>query len=302
MHTTNGTAGKPLATLGEIAATGKPPPKFKSWSTALEVCRKAHSWSQKQLLAEALKGENLTVASVKRWELAHETPTLNQCHKLRAAMPELAQYDDLLRLDLRADPKLPKKGPLPLQKPEGWPGPPVKHFGAALKWVRVNRGMTQADLGRHFGVVSAAPWEREGTTMVLEVYNNLCAYFEGLAFAPKPRFSQRYQNQIRAKGYMAAQEMNQEAARARRVVEPEPAPVAAPRPEQAHAPLNTAGANYGVLVAAKMALDSEKRRLETRHMEEMLIMDSKLVDAQKKVDEAQAHMMTTAQVLHGGNS
>lgn len=299
MHTTNGTAGKPLATLGEIATTGKPLPiKFKSWSTALETCRKARGWTQKQLIAEALRGENVTVASVKRWELAVEVPTLNQCHKLRAAMPEIVQFDELLRLDLRADPKLPKKGPLPAIRPEGWPGPAVKHFGEALKWCRIQRGMTQADLGRTFGVVSAARWEREGTVMVPEVYNNLCDYFDGLAYAPKPKLSARYQNQIRAKGYMVAQEMHQEAARARRVVAPEPEAPA--RAEITQAPLNTAGANYGVLVAARMALDAEKKRMEARHMEESVAMDAKVRAADEKIEEAKAHMMTTAQTLHGG--
>lgn len=289
----NGTT-ESFAKLGEVAVlTGKRP---ASWSTALENCRRARGWTHKQLIAEALKGESVTLASVKGWELARGLPTLNQCHKLRAALPALGQFDDLLRLELRADTKAKAKAPPVPVKKDGWPGPPVKSFSEALKWCRMNHGMSQADLSRIVGVVSMASWEREGVVMIRGTYEILCDELPELRFAPLPKFSAKYQNQFRSRGFMESQEAHRDVARAQELVAP-PAPPQAQR-EPDRAPLNSAGANYGVLRAEVIGLEAELERMDSRHNEEKRVLMNSIDAAKAKVKEAEEHMMSAAKTMH----
>lgn len=289
MHT-NGTNTEPFAKLAEVAVlTGKRP---ATWSTALETCRRARNWTHKQLLAEALKGENLTIASVKGWELARGTPTLNQCNKLRAAMPALGQFDDLLRLELRADTKAKAKAPLPSVKKEGWPGPPVKSFSEALKWARMSHGMSQADLSKICGVISMAPWEREGAVMIRGTYEILCDELPEMRHAPLPKFSAKYQNQFRSRGFMESQEAHRDVARAQEVIQP-----VVPR-EPDRAPLNASGANYGVLRAEVIGLEHELERMDKRHDEEKKELMAKIDEAKAKTTEAEEHMKHAAKTMH----
>lgn len=289
---------KPFAKFSDIVA--KVP---KSWGTALELCRRARAWTQKQLIAEALGGENVTVSDVKRWELAKAQPTLNQAHKLRRAMPDLLQYDELLPLMLRETPRAKKAVPPPPVAPEGWPGPPVSHFGQALKWARVHHGMSQRDVAVQVGVSTISPWENNpNIVMVRGTYERLCdSIFPELRLAPPPKFSARWTNQPRTKGYLISEEHHQEASRAQRVVAPA-APVAPPQANAApsSAPLNSAGAQYGVLVAEVMSLEAEQKKMEARHLRESQEMEGRITKARAEVETASQHMRSTAHALHGG--
>lgn len=300
MHTNGTQKSEPFAKLGEIAHAPLPGKRPRSWSTALEICRKAKGWTQKQLLAEALPTENVGLADVKRWELERAYPTLNQCQKLRAALPALAAYDDLLRLELRADPRA-KKAPLPPQKPEGWPGPAVKTFAEAMAWARVRHGMSERDVCNLLGVSTLKNWIG-GAPMIRGTFERLCEILPELRFGPQPRFSARVTNQPMTKAFLAAEETRREIVRAQLIVEPEAAPP--PRTKAPAAPdaaaHNMAGANYGVLVAAKMSLEAEKGQIEKRHMAELLAIEEKIERATAAIADAQTQMETAVRTMHGG--
>lgn len=300
MHTNGTTESKAFAKLGDIAPiplVGKPP---KVWPQALEMCRKAKGWTQKQMIAEALRGENVSLADIKAWELGRNSPTINQCQKLRAAMPSLFAYEDLLRLELRAAPRSTPKAPLAAVKPEGWTGPPVKSFGEALRWCRNGAGMTGTQLGLLVGCLQTAisRWER-GAVLVPGSYYKLIEIFPALEFAPKPELSVRFQNTLRREGFMSAQEFQQENARAAAIVDAQaPRPPVAPKaPDKAAT--NQAGAAYGVLMADVISLKAELKKMEARHMNEQLAFQDKIKEAEEEAEQAHRRMYDEVNAMHG---
>lgn len=300
-------AGKPMATLGEISgASPIPGNRPKAWSTALELCMKAADLTPKQvIMACGFKAEEVSTADVKRWILGRTWPTLHQCNKLRAGIPLIRAYEDLLRLELREDPKRPKAPPKPAVVPEKWSGPPIKGFNEGLRYLRMRRGMTQGAAGKVIGVDAGTfcKWEKhEDVTMIQEVYEKLCALFPGLEFAPKPEFSLRYKNQFKRENALDAEHRRMENARAVREIEAQAdkpiapvtkAPVVADR-----ASLNAASAAYGIARGDLMALEAEVGALEVRHKTEEAELQARLLAAQTRVNEEQERVKVEAARLH----
>lgn len=306
MHT-NGTAkSEPFAKIADLAdafhmapppLVGKPP---KTWPTALEMCRKARGWSHSQLIAQGLKGENVSVSDVKRWELGRDLPTLNQCNKLRAALPTLWNYEDMLRLDRRAEPRA-KKTPLPAPvQPEGWMGPPVKTFGEALRYCRVIEGMTQGDLAKQAGLSGSniSQHENGNVNVVQGTYEVLLSIFPQLEFAPKPKFSSFYKNRIRKGAFLTSERLRQEQAALQRTVEaPKGTPTAPPARDTSA--LNMAGAALGVATAELYSLRAKEVAMKERHERELQGLLDDMQKAQQDIDQAQARLNEEAQI-HGG--
>lgn len=288
---------KPFAKIADIA-----PKQPRTWGTALEVCRAARGWSQKQLVSEALRGENVSASDVKRWELARDWPTLNMMNKIRAAMPEMEQYDELAKLDLRASPRMKGKTPGVPVKPEGWSGPPVEGFHDALAWARRAHGISQRDLAAMVGLTNVGPWERAGYVMIEGTYEELLKVLPELRYAPKPIFSVKFKNQKLSKGFLVKQERLRDQERAQKIVEPgTPAPAAPVVPRGPDtAPLNSAGAQYGVLAANLIGLEAEKAKMERRHLHESEEMEARIEKAKGEMQTARAHVLSTAESLHGG--
>ncbi len=309
MQNTNGhTESKPFAKLSDIAPVplvGKQP---QTWGTALEICRVAKGWTHKQLIAEALRGENVSIADVKRWEQCRSDPTLNQAHKLRAAIAPLGAYDHLLKMHLRAVTKNAPKAPeIPVQ-PEGWPGPAVKNFGEALRWMRTSRGMNQGDICRTIGISNSvvSKWETDSSQRLIpEVYRKLCDLFPGLGYAPKPALSAKYVNQFKKTAFLASKEMERDTARAVRTVEASIAAQATGMqtfriPVIDRAPLTAASAEYGVAAGNVQALKVELQQAARRHAKELAELQEKLLSAENEMLVAQEKMEKVSHEMHGG--
>lgn len=293
----------------------------KSWPTALEICRLALGWTQKELLAKAFKGDaKVAPADVKKWESGKATPTMAQCQKLRDAMPRLYEHDDLLPLMLRASPKtrVPKPS-APSAMPEGWPGPPVSHFGAAVRWARESRGMGQGSLAMEIGISQSplSQMEQGKNRVIRENYNKLLAMFPELQFAPLPEFSVKFQNTIKGKAYLASMEAKNEAARASHRLDVAAAEkgLAPPPPPtvsiEAIMSQNQAGAAYGVLRGELSALRAQSMKMKRdheielnalaeRHQQKEREMTEQIVAKDLEVKAAEERLDREAEVLHGG--
>lgn len=307
-RSSNGFQNKPLANLKAVVIGPPALAKPKSYATALEKCRRALGWSQQQLLAEVFRGTtSVNISDIKRWETARSTPTATQAQKLRAAIPALAAFDDLLPLEARAFGKPAPGLPAPVS-PAGWAGPPVPGFQEALRYVRRQNGMTTADVGRLVGVTrsGANQWETvsKRPRMVRQNYDKLCEIFPQLKYAPKPEFSTAFKNTIKKKGFLEGDEARIETVRAVRELEaiaaPAPTPpiireMAAALKQPDHAKLNELSASAGVARGRVLALRAEKAGLKRRQEEEIRQLMERHEEEEKRMEEQIARSESEAQ-------
>lgn len=319
---TNGVNEKAL-TSRPLAALGTLEKRPVMWGGALKLCRMAAKMSVPDLINKAFTTAtraDVSKGDVAKWEAGDTYPTARQCKLLRKFLPALRHYEDLLRLELREDPKHrdgPDVPPPDLGPPTKWIGAPVATFGAGLRYCREKDGMRQSDVALAMGVTNTtiSHWETDGRSkgpqefrVIQEVYDRLCEIFPMLQFAPKPPLSPFYQNQFKTEKWVESREARGNQARETHTVnlaiaaheeQKRVEAEAAKPPPIDFAPANQAGANYGVLKSALYALQAKKRKMEDEHKAAMDRLTEEIGTQAKAVEAAELEMMRVAGATHG---
>lgn len=316
-----GLLSRPLA----MEALRLPEKRPKIWGQALSLARMARGWSVKDLVNHAAR--DVTPAIIKRWEIGDDRPKPRQMDVLRKFLPSLHDFDDLLPVDLRADPGQKRKQPR-AEPPElaevpstaeitRWVGPMPPTFGRALAFCREKAGLGQRDLALEMGVAGStiSNWEADrggggkssGTQfrMILEVYEKLCDFFPMLAYGPKPPFSPFFTSQKKTERFIEAKEQRGDKMRAQHITE-EALKEAARLHAEANkpkvvdeAPANYSGAQYGVLAAKVAGLKAKIKTMQAQHIVAIERLKGDLGDAEKEMMAAELEMERVANEVHG---
>lgn len=307
-----------MQTNGEAALTARPFAALAEkqptiWGDALKLCRLRKQWSQRDLINRVVK--DATTKEIMQWERGDKYPTPRHMEYLRKHLSGIAAFDDMLPIPLRADPKAAKAALKkdiivePPSPPTSWKGPPVATFGQGLRHCREKHGMSQADVAADVGVTpnSVTRWETgvhagEPVRMIQDVYEKLCEMFPMLQYAPRPEFSTRYPNQIKTAILMEARDRASDMAREKHkadLVIKAHEELKAKAQEVDMAPVNQHGANYGILRAEKMGLESKRQRAVQEHEKFIARIDADIAQKEEQMREADAALMSAAAQAHG---
>lgn len=313
----NALTSRPLEALG-MSLEKRP----VIWGSALKLCRIAAGMkSIPDLINKVFRNstkKEVSNGDVAKWEAGDAYPSLRQCKALRAFLPQLKQYEDLLRLDLREDPKHKdiSVASAPDETPKGWIGPPVASFGAGLRACREKAGMKQGDVALAMGVVpsTVGAWETDGRNkpqdfrVIQEVYDRLCELFPMLRFAPRPPMSTKYNNQFKTGAWLEARDARGEQARESHAVnlaivahdEQKRIEAEASKPPPIdHAPATMAGATYGALKSELFVLQAKKTKMEAEHKIAIDRVTQEIEAKREEAATAEREMMRVAGATHG---
>ncbi len=308
MQTNGVSVNEPRLTARPLAAIAAEPKQPTIWGDALKQMRTAKGWSPRDLINHAAR--DATMKQVQQWERGDAHPSARHMDLLRKFVPGLRAFDDMLPPGLRADPKAKSKivDIEPIAAPTGWRGPRVTTFAQALRFCREQQGMSGIALAKSVGVTqsSISRWElgRGGDEgrMIQEVYQKLCDLLPMLEHGPKPEFSTRFSNQIKTAKYVEAQDALSDAARAKRhaelVIRAHEEKKAAAVAVDA-APVNMAGAHYGVLKADLYQLQAKRVKLESEHRIAMERLAAEIAEKERALKEADEGIMKAATDAHG---
>lgn len=166
----------------------------------------------------------------------------------------------------------------------------AKNFGENLRYLRLQEGMDQAEVGELLNVTGSAVghWERNFVAPILDHFEKLCELFPHLRNGPRPVTKDMAKPDNRVNGYVPTGHTNGAPLRAipnafdhisapPRTPEPPPPPPPPKPPEKTPAELLAeAGAEYARLV-------SEKKHWEA----EVLQHEIEVEEAKKKLEEVQ---------------